>query len=125
METEERPSSTIQPVKEVKKEYNPSNLEDVICDLISKIDPKLLKLFSFYSVRSGNSITKDFLKNFENLVKEKITSPEDAFLVSSIFNTIYQQLSILDQVKLDRSTKEELVTVFAATFYSHIKKIIS
>lgn len=125
METEIRPSSVILPVKVEKKEYSIKDFEEVMEQLLAKIDAKLIKLFALYSVRSGNSEIRDFLKNYENMIKDKIQSTEESFLITTIFSTIYQQLSLLEQVKLDRTLKEETVTMMGAAFYSHLKKFLS
>lgn len=125
METEIRPSSIIPPGKEEKKEYSIKDFENILEYLLAKIDPKLLKLFTFYSVRSGNSEIRDFLKNYENLIKDKIQSTEESFLITTLFGTIYQQLSLLEQIKLDKTLKEEVVAVMGATLCSHIKKFLS
>ena len=124
METEIRPSSVILPVKVEKKEYSIKDFEEVMEQLLAKIDAKLIKLFALYSVRSGNSEIRDFLKNYENMIKDKIQSTEESFLITTIFSTIYQQLSLLEQVKLDRTLKEETVTMMGAAFYSHLKKFL-
>ena len=125
METEIRPSSVILPVKVEKKEYSIKDFEDAIEHLLAKVDSKLIKLFTLYSVRSGNSEIRDFLKNYENMIKDKTQSTEESFLITTIFSTIYQQLSLLEQVKLDRTLKEETVTMMGAAFYSHLKKFLS
>lgn len=124
METEIRPSSVILPVKVEKKEYSIKDFEEVMEHLLAKIDAKLIKLFTLYSVRSGNSEIRDFLKNYENMIKDKTQSTEESFLITTIFSTIYQQLSLLEQVKLDRTLKEETVTMMGAAFYSHLKKFL-
>jgi len=125
METELRVSSIIQPVKEEKVEITVNDLERIFTQLLAKIDPKLLYTFDFYFVKNNRTIIQDFLKNFENALKNGSTSTEDVFTITTIFSVISAQLTLLEQLKLDKLTQGEVFTILSATFFSHLKKLLS
>jgi len=125
MQIEEKNSSSILPVKEIKQEYNIADLNNIITQLLAKIDPKLLKTFDFYSLKNNRGLVLDLFNNLENIIKDKNLISDNLNNITKIFETIKIQFQLLEEIKIDKPENNEIFTVFLATTLSYLKKYFS
>ena len=122
MQIEEKNSSSILPIKDEKKEYNIDALNNIITQLIAKIDPKLLKTYDFYSVKNNRGLVTDLLYNLETSIKNNNLNAESIEAITKIFKTISIQFDILEDLKINKSETNEVFIIFLATIISYLKK---
>ncbi len=124
MEFKELPTSSIQPVRELDGNITYEEIESQLIKDISSKQPSLLKTYSKYSTLNTSSFLRDIIKNLEDYFKSQtLENDNDKIIVAKVFETIKNQLNILELYNNENKNKEVLTLIFTTTLL-HIKKLL-
>lgn len=124
MEFKEFPTSSIQPVRELDDNITYEEIESQLIKDISSKQPSLLKTYSKYSSLNTSSFLRDIIKNLEDYFKSQtLENDNDKIIVAKVFETIKNQLNILELYNNENKNKEVLTLIFTTTLL-HIKKLL-
>ena len=117
--------SSIKPGKNIKEVFSVSDLEEQILKSFGdKILPHI-NLYNKYSTSSNSAVLRDLFKNLEDYFKsKKIDDDDKKVVIAKVFETIKNQIQILETIQPDNNIPE-LVIILYSTVFTHFKRLLS
>jgi hypothetical protein len=117
--------SSIKAGTEDKKTITARDLEEQLLKSSGEKILPYINTYNKYSTTSYNTVLKDVIKNLEEYFKNKnIDDINKKIIVSKIFDSIKNQLQILEALQIENNDAELLVMLFS-TIFSHFKKFLN
>jgi hypothetical protein len=116
--------SSIKPGSENKKVFTVLEFEEQFLKASGEKILPFINTYNKYASTSNSTVLRDLIKNLEEYFKSKpLDDANKKIIITKVFDSIKNQLQILECLQIDNNDSELLVMLFS-TIFSHFKKFL-
>jgi len=116
-------SSSIQPVKKEETSLTSSQIKNYLLDVLSKKGRTYYEIFIKNAVKTPNPL-KSLLINLEEHLKTKCDEDDQKAVIKQVFESIKNQLKLLEHIKLKDTNSDEIATIILSVGIAYLDNFL-